>query len=143
MAQTSGQHDNVVLFDGVCHLCQGAVKFIIRRDPERRFRFASLQSEAGERILQGSRRPDISPDRINTIVLYQNGVYYTRSSAALRIAKGLRYPWPLAFGFIIVPRFIRDAVYRIVAANRYRWFGKDETCLVPTKENKERFLQDG
>ncbi|GIP57258.1 hypothetical protein J15TS10_10720 [Paenibacillus woosongensis] len=93
--------------------------------------------------MQGSRRPDISPDRINTIVLYQNGVYYTRSSAALRIAKGLRYPWPLAFGFIIVPRFIRDAVYRIVAANRYRWFGKDETCLVPTKENKERFLQDG
>lgn len=143
MAQTSGQHDNVVLFDGVCHLCQGAVKFIIRRDPERRFRFASLQSEAGERILQGSRRPDISPDRINTIVLYQNGVYYTRSSAALRIAKGLRFPWPLAFGFIIVPRFIRDAVYRIVAANRYRWFGKDETCLVPTKENKPRFLQDG
>lgn len=143
MAQTSGQHDNVVLFDGVCHLCQGAVKFIIRRDPERRFRFASLQSEAGERILQGSRRPDISPDRINTIVLYQNGEYFTRSSAALRIAKGLRFPWPLAFGFIIVPRFIRDAVYRIVAANRYRWFGKDETCLVPTKENKERFLQDG
>ncbi|WHX50414.1 thiol-disulfide oxidoreductase DCC family protein [Paenibacillus woosongensis] len=143
MAQTSGQHENVVLFDGVCHLCQGAVKFIIRRDPERRFRFASLQSEAGERILQGSQRPDISPGRINTIVLYQNGVYYTRSSAALRIAKGLRFPWPLAFGFIIVPRFIRDAVYRIVAANRYRWFGKDETCLVPTKENKERFLQDG
>ncbi|WP_055109128.1 thiol-disulfide oxidoreductase DCC family protein [Paenibacillus ihumii] len=132
---------SVVLFDGVCHLCQGAVKFIIKRDPERRFRFASLQSEAGKRILQDS--PDhLNLGRQDTIVLYQNGAYYTRSSAALRIAKGLRYPWPLAYGFILVPRFLRDAVYRFVAANRYRWFGKDETCLVPTKENKQRFLQD-
>ncbi|GAA0133384.1 thiol-disulfide oxidoreductase DCC family protein [Paenibacillus sp. YSY-4.3] len=144
MAQNSEHNDkDVVLFDGVCHLCQGAVKFIIKRDPERRFRFASLQSEAGKRLLHGSPSRDIAPGRIDTIVLYQNGVYYTRSSAALRIAKGLRFPWPLAFGFIIVPRFMRDAVYRIVAANRYRWFGKDETCLVPTKENKERFLKDG
>lgn len=143
MTRKTGQEQNVVLFDGVCHLCQGAVKFIIKRDPGRNFRFASLQSEAGERILQGSSRSDISPGRIDTIVLYHNGAYYTRSSAALRIAKGLRFPWPLAYGFIIVPRFMRDAVYRVVAANRYRWFGKDETCLVPTKENKERFLQDG
>ncbi|MFD3261587.1 thiol-disulfide oxidoreductase DCC family protein [Paenibacillus lentus] len=143
MTRKTGQEQNVVLFDGVCHLCQGAVKFIIKRDPGRRFRFASLQSEAGKRILQGSPRQDITSERIDTIVLYQNGAYYTRSSAALRIAKGLRFPWPLAYGFIIVPRFIRDAVYRVVAANRYRWFGKDETCLVPTKDNKERFLQDG
>lgn len=143
MTRKTGQEPNIVLFDGVCHLCQGAVKFIIKRDPGRRFRFASLQSEAGKRLLQGSSRQDISSERIDTIVLYQNGAYYTRSSAALRIAKGLQFPWPLAYGFIIVPRFIRDAVYRVVAANRYRWFGKDETCLVPTKDNKERFLQDG
>lgn len=143
MTRETEQEQSVVLFDGVCHLCQGAVKFIIKRDPERRFRFASLQSEAGKRILKGSANRGLNSGRIDTIVLYQDGAYYTRSSAALRIAKGLRFPWPLAFGFIIVPRFIRDAVYRIVAANRYRWFGKDETCLVPTKENKQRFLQDG
>lgn len=143
MTQKMEHTQSVVLFDGVCHLCQGAVKFIINRDPGHRFRFASLQSEAGRRILKKSHSPEISSERIDTIVLYQKDIYYTRSSAALRIAKGLRFPWPLAYGFIIVPRFIRDAVYRFVAANRYRWFGKDETCLVPTRDNKARFLQDG
>ncbi|AZK48319.1 thiol-disulfide oxidoreductase DCC family protein [Paenibacillus lentus] len=143
MTRKMEQTQSVVLFDGVCHLCQGAVKFIINRDPGHRFRFASLQSEAGRRILQDSQNPEISSERVDTIVLYQNGAYYTRSSAALRIAKGLKFPWPLAYGFIIVPRFIRDAVYRVVAANRYRWFGKDDSCLVPNLENKARFLQDG
>ncbi|WP_019638494.1 thiol-disulfide oxidoreductase DCC family protein [Paenibacillus fonticola] len=137
------QPQNVILFDGVCHLCQGAVKFIIKRDPQYRFHFVSLQSEAGKKILQESQSGELSSKRIDTIVLYQNGAYYTRSTAALRIAKGLRFPWPLAYGFIVVPRFIRDAAYRIVAANRYRWFGKDETCLIPTPENKARFLKDG
>ncbi|MGG6312817.1 thiol-disulfide oxidoreductase DCC family protein [Paenibacillus macerans] len=130
----------VVLSDGVCHLCQGAVKFIIKRDPGGRFRFAALQSEAGQRLLQ-SNMP--ATETLDTIVLIERGACYTRSAAALRIAKGLRYPWPLLYALILVPRGIRDAAYRTVAKHRYRWFGKDETCLVPTRELKERFLQDG
>lgn len=124
----------IVLFDGVCHLCQGAIKFIIKRDHRARFRFAALQSEAGRQLLQGK---DLVED---TIVLVENNRYYTRSTAALRIAKKLRFPWPLLYSFIIIPPVVRDGVYRFIAAHRYHWFGKDETCLVPTKEIMDRFL---
>ncbi|WP_068786962.1 thiol-disulfide oxidoreductase DCC family protein [Paenibacillus phocaensis] len=134
------RNEHVILFDGVCHLCQGAVKFIIKRDPVGRFRFASLQSQAGSRLLQTAGSQEESLD---SVVLIEQGHYYTRSAAALRIARGLRYPWPLLYAFILVPRGLRDAVYRYVAKHRYRWFGKDETCLVPTRELKERFLEEG
>lgn len=134
------RNEHVILFDGVCHLCQGAVKFIIKRDPVGRFRFASLQSQAGSRLLQAAGSQEESLD---SVVLIEQGQYYTRSAAALRIARGLRYPWPLLYAFILVPRGLRDAVYRYVAKHRYRWFGKDETCLVPTRELKERFLEEG
>lgn len=131
---------SIVLFDGVCHLCQGAVKFIIKRDPAGRFHFASLQSAAASRLLHGTEGQAEMPD---SIVLIERGVCYTRSAAALRIAKGLRFPWPLLYAFIAVPRGLRDMVYKAVAKNRYRLFGKDEACLVPTKEIKDRFLPDG
>ncbi|MDU4694965.1 MULTISPECIES: thiol-disulfide oxidoreductase DCC family protein [Paenibacillus] len=132
--------ERVILFDGVCHLCQGAVKFIIKRDPAGRFRFASLQSQAGSQLLQAV---GAHGESLDSVVLIENGTYYIRSAAALRIAKGLRYPWPLLYGLIVVPRGLRDAVYQFVAKHRYRWFGKDETCLVPTRELKERFLEEG
>lgn len=132
--------ERVILFDGVCHLCQGVVKFIIKRDPAGRFRFASLQSQAGSQLLQAA---GAHAESLDSVVLIENGTYYIRSAAALRIARGLRSPWPLLYALIVVPRGLRDAVYQFVANHRYRWFGKDETCLVPTRELRERFLEEG
>lgn len=137
--QWDERNEHVILFDGVCHLCQGAVKFIIKHDPAGRFRFASLQSQAGSRLLQAAGAHEKSLD---SVVLIENGTYYIRSAAALRIARGLRSPWPLLYALIVVPKGLRDAVYRFIAKHRYRWFGKDETCLVPTRELRERFLED-
>ncbi|MFD1175209.1 thiol-disulfide oxidoreductase DCC family protein [Paenibacillus puldeungensis] len=134
MKQKHNDQYPIVLFDGVCHLCQGAIKFIIKRDDRGRFRFAALQSEAGRQQLQGKTLVE------DTIVLVENDRCYTRSTAALRIVRKLRFPWPLLYFFIIIPPVVRDGVYRFIAAHRYRWFGKDETCLVPTKEIMNRFL---
>ncbi|WP_433945735.1 thiol-disulfide oxidoreductase DCC family protein [Paenibacillus sp. SN-8-1] len=128
----------IVLVDGVCHLCQGLTKFLIKRDRAGRLRFASLQSDAGQRLLAEGGMPLHS---YNTFVLIEDGHYYTRSKAALKLARWLPFPWPLWYGLIVIPSFIRDAVYDIVARNRYRWFGKDNACMIPTKEIRERFLE--
>jgi predicted DCC family thiol-disulfide oxidoreductase YuxK len=124
----------VVLFDGVCNLCNGAVRFLIARDPSARFRLAALQSEAARRLL-GKQPP------LESIVLVEAGRTYTKSAAALRIALGLRFPWPLLYAFLLVPRPLRDAVYDWVARHRYGWFGKREVCMVPTPEIRGRFLE--
>ncbi|OBZ11528.1 thiol-disulfide oxidoreductase DCC [Bacillus sp. FJAT-27264] len=131
-------HDkSVVLMDGVCHLCQGLVRFIIPRDPKSRFVFAPLQSEIAAQLLRDG---GLEPGKLDTVVLVENGKCYTESAAALRIARGLRFPWPLAYVFTLVPRPLRDMIYRYVARNRYRWFGRDEQCLLPTPEIRKRFL---
>ncbi|MCL6660210.1 thiol-disulfide oxidoreductase DCC family protein [Paenibacillus polymyxa] len=127
----------IVLVDGVCHFCQGLTKWIIKRDPEGKYHFASLQSDVAKELLE---KGNLSTDSMDTFVLIENGKYYTRSTAALRLAKGLKFPYPLLYVFIIVPKFIRNAVYNLVARNRYRWFGKDEACMLPTPEIKDRFL---
>ncbi len=129
----------VILFDGVCNLCSASVNFVIDRDPGARFRFAPLQSEAGREILtaHGESIPVGDPD---SIVLVEDGAVYERSTAALRIARDLGGPWSLLYVFIIIPAFVRDAVYRLVARNRYRWFGKSDACRVPTPELRARFL---
>jgi predicted DCC family thiol-disulfide oxidoreductase YuxK len=124
----------VVLFDGVCNLCNGAVRFILARDPAARFRFASLQSDAARRLM-GTGGPT------ETIVLLDAGKTYVKSTAALRIARGLRFPWPLLYAFVAVPRPVRDLIYDWVARHRYRWFGKRDTCMLPTPELRERFLE--
>lgn len=130
---------SVIFFDGVCHLCQGAVQFIIKRDPASYFKFASLQSKVAREMLNGIE--EISADRsMDTIVLYEEGRFYTHSTASLRIARRLRFPWSLAYVLIIIPKFIRDAVYRRIADNRYRLFGRDHACLLPNEEYKGRFL---
>lgn len=138
---TSNQMDAhpVILFDGVCNLCSGAVQFVIERDPEGHFRFASLQSEVGAELLRahGLKVPEGDPD---SIVLIEGGRSYESSGAALRIARGLSGLWWMLYAFIIVPAFLRDAVYRWVARNRYRWFGKSEECWVPTPDLRTRFL---
>ncbi len=127
----------VVLFDGVCNFCNASVNFIIKRDPKHLFRFAALQSDAGIKLLT---QLGLSTTSIDTIVLVIGDQYYTRSSAALRIARRLSGLWPLLFGFIIVPAFIRDALYNLIARHRYNWFGKQDTCMVPTPEVRSRFL---
>ncbi len=126
-----------MLFDGVCNLCNASVDFIVKRDGRAAFRFASLQSEAGEALL---RRFQLPTDEHRSLVLVEGDRHYTRSSAALRIARRLGGLWPVFYAFIVVPRFLRDAVYDLVARNRYHWFGKRDTCRVPTPELKSRFL---
>jgi predicted DCC family thiol-disulfide oxidoreductase YuxK len=123
-----------VLFDGVCNLCNGIVRFIVAHDPHARFRFASLQSDAARRLLG-----DCGP--VESIVLLESGKAYTKSTAALRIARGLRFPWPLLRVFMAFPRPIRDAMYDWVARHRYRWFGKRESCMVPSPEIRKRFVE--
>jgi predicted DCC family thiol-disulfide oxidoreductase YuxK len=128
---------DVVLFDGVCNLCNGAVRFIIARDPGARYRFAALDSASAQAALQ---RAGVSGTLRDSIVLLDEKGVSTRSTAALRIARRLAPPWPLLYGFILVPRVLRDAVYDFVARNRYRWFGRQEVCMVPTPGLEDRFL---
>lgn len=126
----------VILFDGVCNLCHGAVRFIIHRDRNARYRFASLQSETGRRLLGGETTSG-DPD---TIILLEDGQTYDRSTAALRIARHLDGAWSICYLFIIIPRPIRDALYRWIARHRYRWFGRQDHCPLPNPEHKDRFM---
>jgi len=137
LGAVGNQEHPVVLFDGVCNLCNASLDFIVERDGASAFRFASLQSEAGQALL---RRFQLPTDEHRSLVLVEGDRYYTRSSAALRIARRLGGLWPLLYAFIVVPRFLRDAAYDVVARNRYHWFGKRDTCRVPTPELKSRFL---
>ncbi|MBY9081061.1 thiol-disulfide oxidoreductase DCC family protein [Paenibacillus sp. HN-1] len=129
--------ESIVLIDGVCHLCQWTVAFIIPRDPEGRFRFAPLQSDVGRYLLK---RGGLEEELLDTVVLIEQGRYYSHSAAALRILRRLRFPWPAAYALIAVPAPLRDWLYRYVARNRYRWFGRDDRCLMPTPDIKRRFL---
>ena len=142
--RSDGEPKAIVLFDGVCNLCNGAVTFIIDRDPDAYFRFAPLQSEAGGARLEPEPRDLVHKDlqdgdALESIVLLEDGQRFTRSTAALRIARRLRGVWPL-YAFIVVPRPVRDRVYRWIARNRYRWFGKTDACRLPTPELARRFL---
>ena len=127
----------VILFDGVCNLCNNAVKFVIRYDARSQFLFASLQSDTGQKLLQNFTIP---PGDLSSFVLLQGGKAFARSTAALQVVKQLSGGWKLLYGFIIVPVFIRDGLYRYVAANRYKWFGKQDTCMIPTPALASRFL---
>lgn len=137
MSETK-QDSAVVLFDGVCNLCNGAVNYIIDRDPSARFRFAALQSAQAAALLAPlGRVPEAEPQ---SFILVENGRVYERSSAALRVARKLPGAWKLFYAFVVVPTPIRDVVYRFIARNRYRWFGKAEACRMPTPELRARFL---
>lgn len=125
----------VILFDGVCNLCNGAVKFVIRHDKNAYFKFAPLQSEIASRLVT-----DKNLSRANTFLLLEQGKLYKRSTAALRVCLHLNGAWKLLYGLIIVPGFIRDALYDIVAKNRTRWFGKKDACMIPSDNLRSRFL---
>jgi predicted DCC family thiol-disulfide oxidoreductase YuxK len=129
----------ILLFDGVCNLCNAAVQFVLARDTKQYFRFASLQSEAGGRLLRehGIPIPEGDP---SSMVVIEDGRAFERSSAALRIVRHLGWPWKLLYAFVVVPRFLRDAMYRFIANHRYAWFGKKDACLMPTPELRARFL---
>ena len=127
----------VILFDGVCNLCAWAVRFIIERDPEARFLFASLQSECGQRPLTAHR---LDPANMDSFILIEEGRAYQQSTAALKVARHLSGPWPLFYACIVLPALIRDAFYRFIAPNRYHWFGRQESCMIPTPKLRSRFL---
>ncbi|MBC8042439.1 MAG: thiol-disulfide oxidoreductase DCC family protein [Rhizobacter sp.] len=133
----NGSVDKIVLYDGVCGLCNGAVKFIIARDKDAVFKFAALQSDAAVSLLAAHQLP---PSDLDTVVLIEGNAAYAKSDAALRVAKKLNGLWPLLYAFIIVPKPLRDAVYNFIAANRYQWFGKYDQCMMPTPEMKRRIL---
>ncbi|MCW9705648.1 thiol-disulfide oxidoreductase DCC family protein [Fodinibius salsisoli] len=133
------QGQKIILFDGVCNLCNGAVTFIIKRDKKDRFRYAALQSEVGKKLTDSYK---VDTEEVDSIILIEGDSYYTKSSAALRIARHLSGGYPLLYGLVILPAFIRDWMYDGIAKNRYRWFGKRESCMVPTPELKAKFLDE-
>lgn len=130
---------SLIIFDGVCNLCNVWVDFVLRRDPGDRFLFASNQSEAGRLVLESH---GIDPTVVSTIYLVEGGQIFDRSTAAIRIARGLRFPWWLAGGLLLAPRGLRDLFYSLIARNRYRLFGRRSSCRVPTPEERSRFLEE-
>lgn len=128
--------DNVVLFDGVCSLCNSSIDFVVRNEHKDTLKFASLQSDIGKNIVAQSGLDEV-PD---SILFYSNGVLYMESTAVLLMCKHLRPPYRWFSVLRVIPRFFRDSVYGLIARNRYRWFGKRNTCRVPTAAEKNKFL---
>ncbi len=128
---------NIILFDGECNLCNSFVDFIIRYDKRDKFKFDSLQSPNSIILLKETQ---IDPKKLDTVVLYSQGIFYTRSSAALLILLELGFPFSLTIILWIVPGFFRDWAYRMIAKNRYNWFGKRDNCRLPTKADRKKFL---
>lgn len=128
----------ILFFDGVCNLCNSTVQFIIKKDKRKILRFASLQSSTGQKV--GMQLASIHGTMPDSLVLQRNGKLYIKSDAALQVSKLMGGAWPLLAVFLIVPRFIRDGIYDWVARNRYKWYGKQDECMMPTKELKERFI---
>lgn len=127
----------IILFDGVCNLCNSAINFIIKRDKNDVFKFAALQSEIGRELTSQYK---IDTSKVDSIILIDGKKDYDKSSAALHIAKNMSGAYPLLFGCMIFPKFIRNGVYDYIARNRYKWFGKQESCMIPTPELKAKFL---
>ena len=130
--------NHVVFFDGICNLCSESVQFIIKNDRNNVFKFSSLQSEFAQKTLSNKNIKEISTSR--TIILLSNNNTYAKSGAVLRIARLLRFPLNLLYIFIIVPPFIRNAIYEYISNNRYRWFGKKQECWIPNETLKSKFI---
>lgn len=131
------QKHPVVLFDGVCNFCNGTVNFLIRQDQKKVLRFAALQSEAGQKLLQQYQLPK---EDFASFILIDDGKVYSRSTAGLRLYGKLPWYWKWTQVFWIVPKLFRDDIYNLIAKNRYKWFGKKDVCMLPSPEDKNRFL---
>jgi predicted DCC family thiol-disulfide oxidoreductase YuxK len=134
----SNNETHILLFDGVCNLCNGIVQFTIKRDPEAKFKFASLQSESGQLLL---RQFGLPIDDFDSFVYINGDKCFLKSSAGLHVLKELGGIWKIFYVFIIIPKFIRDFFYNIIAGTRYKIFGRKNTCMVPATGIRERFLE--
>lgn len=162
-AATEAPEHPILLFDGVCNLCNGAVQFFIRRDSKARLRFAALQSEAGRALLHATEQGPVpqrlhataerqrqevaeswerEDDAVDSVILVADGRLFVKSTAVLKSLRYLPYPWRLLSMLLLVPRAVRDGVYDEVARHRYRWFGRRVSCMIPTPELRDRFLSD-
>ena len=131
--------ESILLFDGHCSLCNGAVDFVLKRDTHKKLLLASIQGPAGQRVLTHYRLPSTYLD---SLVLVEQGKVYLGSTAALRVARVLGGAWPLFYGFIIIPKGVRDRIYQWISSHRYRWFGRKATCRIPTANEHEHFLKE-
>jgi len=127
----------IIIFDGFCNFCDASVGFIMKRDPKQVFTFTANQHETGQQIL---RDHGLDPHHVGTLYLLEKGKLYNQSTAALRIARYLKTPWNWAYQLIHLPQGLRDSVYNWIARNRYSWFGKKETCRMPTPAERARFI---
>jgi predicted DCC family thiol-disulfide oxidoreductase YuxK len=134
----SGQK-SIILFDGVCNLCNASIDFILKRDSKDRFIVGALQEEAAKELLSKFRVPS---NYLDSLVLIEEGKVYFRSTAALRISRKLDGIWPVFYPLILLPEQVRDWIYNWIGKNRYRWFGKKSTCRIPSEEEKRKFLTD-
>jgi len=131
------QNHHIILFDGICNFCNYWVNFIIDRDKDDIFRFAALQSEAGQKLLN---KFNLKAEDFNTFILIEGEIYFTKSTAALMIARKLNFPFKVLYYFIFIPKFLRDLIYSLIATNRYKFFGKRDICRIPSENEKEKFL---
>ena len=132
------ENKKIILFDGVCNLCDASVQFIIKHDKKDVFRFVAIQSEMGQNIIQYL---GIDTSKTDSIILYEPDIaYYFKAEAALRIARELNSWHKILYLFIIIPDFMKNSVYNFIAKNRYKWYGKKEACMLPTTELKGKFL---
>lgn len=132
------KHDNLILFDGICNLCNGVVKFIIKRDAAKKFTFTPLQSDYGKYILETYKLPT---DNFDTFVYIRNGECLIKSKASLYVLYDLGWPWRMLFIFTIIPSLVLDKVYNVVAKNRHKRLGKRRHCMVPKPAHKNRFIE--
>jgi predicted DCC family thiol-disulfide oxidoreductase YuxK len=138
MSNLYREYQPVLLFDGVCNLCNSSVQFILKHEKNHNLKFAAIQSEAGEKLLALYR---IDPNETNSVILISDDHVYTASDAVLKLTHHLKFPYSLGKIFVVVPKAIRNFFYKKVADNRYNWFGKRESCMVPTPQLKNRFLK--
>jgi predicted DCC family thiol-disulfide oxidoreductase YuxK len=134
---TDRQH-SILLFDGVCKFCHASVQFVIKRDVNDRFIFCTIQSDKGQELVK---QHGLQDSGLTSMILLDRGKVFRKSSAALRIAKQLKAPWPLLYGFIIVPTFIRNIIYDFIGNHRYQWFGKFDQCMIPDDETRKKFME--
>jgi predicted DCC family thiol-disulfide oxidoreductase YuxK len=138
MQEYRQNNEAVLLFDGVCNLCNSSVQFILKHEKNQNLTFAAIQSEAGKRLLA---EHYINPIQTNSVILIKSGQVYTQSDAILKLTQFLNFPYSLGRILFVVPKSIRNFFYKNVARNRYRWFGKRDSCMIPTPQLRNRFLE--